>query len=106
MELNLPVTMNKNFSIKYFMGTLLSIVVLSIPGCLNGRNILDTLKVYIEQVKENPDWIFYNYPGISYLFGFGYDVRDARLLAIFNLLVLIVYFIYYIRKTCPNDVSA
>lgn len=199
--------MNKKFSIKHFMGTLLSIVVLSIPGCLNGRNIFDTLKVYIGQVKENPDWIFYNYPGISYLFtnadspveyvrvtktlclitalvvlgsiaawviykkiemskynflylaflmtyaavlfmpamherygyvyeilaillaiydtktivgcialqlcsvitysrylfGFGYDVRDARLLAVFNLLVFIGYFIYYIRKIHLTD---
>ena len=59
---------NKKFSIKHFAGTIVSLVVLAIPGLLSGRSILDIFVVYKGQVMSLPDRILYNYPGFCNLF--------------------------------------
>lgn len=50
---------NKDFPLKKFVGSIVSIVCLALPGILNGRNILDILKIYFGQVSGDADSIFY-----------------------------------------------
>lgn len=56
---------NKKFSIKHIGGTILSIVVLAIPGCISGRSIIEVFTVYKIQVTEYSKKLFFNYPGFS-----------------------------------------
>lgn len=69
----------KDFSIKYFVGSIITVVGLSLPGLMNGRSVLDILKVYTGQVTLAPDVIFYNYPGFCNLFVNGDSLPDNRL---------------------------
>lgn len=59
---------NKKFSIKYFLGTIFSMIVLAVPGLVNGRSVLDIFFVYKGQVMDNPEFILFNYPGICNFF--------------------------------------
>ena len=44
---------NKDFPLKKFVGSIVSIVCLALPGILNGRNILDILKIYFGACQEH-----------------------------------------------------
>ena len=70
---------NKDFPLKKFVGSIVSIVCLALPGILNGRNILDILKIYFGQVSGDADSIFYNYPGICNIFINADSVSDNRM---------------------------
>lgn len=70
---------DKDFSIKYFTGSIITVIGLSLPGLMSGRNVLDILKVYTGQVTTNPDVIFYNYPGFCNLFVNGDSLADDRI---------------------------
>lgn len=59
---------NEKFSIKCFGGTIISMIVLALPGVFCRRSVLDIVYIYKGQIQESSDWSFYNYPGFSNLF--------------------------------------